>query len=466
MEYQNIKKEDIIKKLFWYAVPLIIGNVVLLSYDLVDALVISKFVGEIGLSAVSNAGLISSFTLLFFSGLCLGASVIISEYFGAKDMIGLKYEISTVFIAGGIFAIILSGLLALIAPYIFVILQVPDVVLNDAIIYLRLATIGLPFVFIYQVFANAMKAMGNSKVPTFFLGLSAIVNIILDLLFVTRYNLGVAGASLATVIAQVVTCFITFFYVQTTIPELHLGKNDFVVKRRLLIRTFKDGLISAFQQAVPPLGRILVTAKVNTLGVAASAANGILNRIDNFAILPAQNAGAGIMTFTAQSRGAKHNDIIYDIFNKGLILEMGLAAIIFTILFFFKYDIMVMLSPKGSTEVIELGNSYLHIMAFGYFLVGIVNTLQCFFRGMGNMSLTLYSSIINVTTKVIIVWTFADVLKLNAVAWGTVVGWTLMDLYGYLTYRYYKKHKWKDVMIYPTPQQLKDLMKQKAEEEK
>ena len=209
-------------------------------------------------------------------------------------------------------------------------------------------------------------------------------------------------------------------------------------------------MITAIQQAVPPLGRILIIAKVNTLGVAAIAANGIIARIDSFAILPAQNIGMGIMTYVAQSRGAKRKDLIYDIFNKGFILEMGFAAIIFAILFFFKYDIMVALSPKDSFDVIELGNSYLHIMAFGYFLVGIVNTLQCFFRGMGNMSLTLYSSLINIFVKVFIVYKYIEVLGFDAVAIGTIIGWAFMNTYGYLTYLYYKKHKWKDVYVYPT----------------
>ena len=139
---------------------------------------------------------------------------------------------------------------------------------------------------------------------------------------------------------------------------------------------------------------------------------------------------------------------------------MGFAAIIFAILFFFKYDIMVALSPKDSFEVIRLGNNYLHIMAFGYFLVGIVNTLQCFFRGMGNMSLTLYSSLINICTKVFIVYKFIDILGFDAVAWGTIIGWILMNSYGYLTYRYYKKHKWSDVYIYPTAKQRKEYNKQ------
>ena len=115
MKYEQIEKNNIIQKLFWFAVPLIIGNIVLLSYDLVDAIVISKFVGEVGLGAVSNAGQISSLILLFFYGLCMGASVIISEYFGAKDMIGVKLEVSTVFIAGSIFAISVSVLIAIFA---------------------------------------------------------------------------------------------------------------------------------------------------------------------------------------------------------------------------------------------------------------------------------------------------------------------------------------------------------------
>ena len=453
MEYEDLKKEEIIKKLFWYAVPLIIGNIVLLSYDLVDALVIAKYVGEVGLAAVSNAGQISSLILLFFYGICMGASVIISEYFGAKDMIGVKLEVSTTFIAGFIFAVTISSIIAISADAIFNIMQVPSEVLPYAISYLRIACIGLPFVFVYNVFANALKAMGNSKVPTFFLAMSAVINIILDLLFVLKFSMGVAGASIATVLAQVSTCIITYIYVQITVKELRLKPKDMVVKRRLLIRTFKDGLITAIQQAVPPLGRILIMAKVNTLGVAAMAANGIIGRIDSFAILPAQNIGMGIMTYVAQSRGAKKKDIIYDIFNKGFVLEMGFAAIIFVVLFFFKYDIMVAMSPKNSYEVIELGNSYLHIMAFGYFLVGIVNTLQCFFRGMGNMSLTLYSSLINITTKVIIVYKFINVLGFDAVAIANIVGWVFMNTYGYLTYLYYKKHTWKDVYIYPTKEQ-------------
>ena len=454
MKYDEIKKENIIKKLFWYAVPLILGNVVLLSYDLVDAIVISKFVGEIGLGAVSNAGQISSLILLFFYGLCMGASVIISEYYGAKDMVGLKLEVSTVFIAGSIFAITVSSIIALSAKNLFMIMQVPTEIVPDAITYLRIACIGLPFVFVYNVFGNSLKAMGNSKTPTFFLALSAVINIILDLVFVIFFRWGVAGVSIATVLAQVITCLITYIYVQVTIKELRLGISDMVVKRRLLIRTFRDGIITAIQQAVPPLGRTLIMAKVNTLGVAAVAANGIISRIDNFAILPAQNIGMGIMTYVAQCRGAKKNDLIYEIFKKGAILEMGFAAIIFSILFFFKYDIMVALSPRGSTEVIELGYGYLHIMAFGYFLVGIVNTLQCFFRGMGNMSLTLYSSLINIVVKVWVVYQFIDILKFDSVAWGTIIGWVLMNTYGYITYRYYKKHKWKDVYIAPTPEQV------------
>ena len=453
MKYEQIEKNNIIQKLFWFAVPLIIGNIVLLSYDLVDAIVISKFVGEVGLGAVSNAGQISSLILLFFYGLCMGASVIISEYFGARDMIGVKLEVSTVFIAGSIFAISVSLLIASLADELFYLMQVPLEIVPDAILYLRIACIGLPFVFVYNVFGNTLKAMGNSKIPTFFLALSAVINIILDLVFVIKFKWGVAGASIATVIAQVVTCLITYTYVQVSIKELRLGLKDMVVKRRLLIRTFRDGIITALQQAVPPLGRTLILAKVNTLGVAAVAANGIISRIDNFAILPAQNIGMGIMTYVAQCRGAKRNDLIYEIFKKGAVLEMGFAAIIFSILFFFKYDIMVALSPKGSTEVIELGNSYLHIMAFGYFLVGFVNTFQCFFRGMGNMSLTLYSSLINILIKVWVVYQFIDILKFDSVAWGTIIGWVVMNSYGYLMYRYYKKHKWKDVYIRPTEEQ-------------
>lgn len=453
MKYETLEKNDILRKLFWYAVPLIIGNIVLLSYDLVDALVISKFVGEKGLAAVSTAGQISSLTLLFFYGLCMGAAVIISEYFGANDLVGVRLEISTTLIAGGIFAISVSLILALFARGLFHLMQVPEDVMDDTILYLRIACVGLPFVFIYNVFGNALKAMGNSKVPTFFLALSAVMNTVLDLLFVVVFKWGVAGASIATVISQIVSCSLIYIYIQVKVKELRIKKEEFGVRRRLAIRTFRDGIITALQQAVPPLGRTIIMAKVNTLGVAAMAANGILNRVDNFAILPAQNIGLGIMTYTAQCRGAKQNDLIYEIFKKGAILELSFAAIVFTILFFFKYNIMVALAPAGSVEVIELGNSYLHIMSFGYFLVAFTNTFHCFFRGMGNMSLTLYDSLINLTVKVFVVYTFIEVWKLDAVAWATIIGWVIMNSFAFLLFMYHKKYKWKEVYIEPTTEE-------------
>ena len=182
MKYESLEKKDILKKLFWFSVPLIIGNIVLLSYDLVDALVISKFVGKEGLAAVSTAGQISSLTLLFFYGLCMGAAVIISEYYGAREIMGVKFEISTTLITGGIFAVSVSLLLALYAKGIFGLMQVPKETMDDTVLYLRIACIGLPFVFVYNVYANALKAMGNSKIPTFFLALSAVTNIVLDLI--------------------------------------------------------------------------------------------------------------------------------------------------------------------------------------------------------------------------------------------------------------------------------------------
>ena len=450
MKYETFEKEDILKKLFWYSIPLIIGNIVLLSYDLVDALVISKFVGEKGLAAVSTAGQISSLVLLFFYGLCMGAAVIISEYYGAKELMGVKFEISTTLITGGIFAISVSLIIAIFSEGIFHLMQVPLDVMEETVLYLRIACIGWPFVFVYNVYGNALKAMGNSKVPTFFLALSAVINIILDLVFVAIFKWGVAGASIATVIAQVSTCILIYIFIQIKVKDLRFKKGEFMVRKRLAIRTFRDGIVTAIQQAVPPLGKTLVMAKVNTLGVVAMATNGIINRVDNFAILPAQNIALSIMTFTAQSRGAKRNDLIYEILKKGLILELGFSAIVFTVLFFFKNNIMVALAPPGSTEVIEMGNSYLQIMSFGYLLVAFTNTYHGFFRGMGNMTLTLYDSLLNITSRVFVVYTFMDVWKFNALAYGTIIGWLILNIFATIMFIYHKKTKWADVYVSPT----------------
>ncbi|MDO5563995.1 MAG: MATE family efflux transporter [Eubacteriales bacterium] len=438
---------SIYKHLFNYALPLIIGNIILLTYNAIDLIIIGKNLGETSLAAVGSVAPIMTMVIHLVSGICIGASVIISEFFGANDNKKIKTEVSTTIISGTIFTCIIAILCIIFAKKIFILLRVPNEALNEAIIYLQVVAVGFLFVFMYNVYSNALRAIGDSKTATFFLIISAIINLILDIIFVIYLGLGVFGAGFATLISQIVACVSCIIYVQMKKNILHLRKQDLIFDKNLYKKTMSYGLITAIQQAVPPLGKILLTSKVNTLSITPMAAYNATSKLDDLTIIPQQSISYGIMTCVAQNRGAKEYIRIRETMKKGLVLEFIYSIIIALITYFCGLYIMILFSPKGSNEMISLGVKYFKIIAFFYITPGITNALQSFFRGMGNMSITLITSSIQVCVRVIVAYIFIPIIGFPAVAYGMIAGWFTMLIIEVPYYFYCKNKKWKNMMI-------------------
>ena len=423
---KDLTKGSIPKHLITFAVPIVLGNLFQLTYNAVDSIVVGKFAGQGALAAVGTANPVMNIVILGVTGICIGASVLMSQFFGAGDEEKLKKEVTTTLVFGGIFSIAMVVLGLLFSKTILRLMKTPDEILDIAGIYLRIIFLGMPFTYLYNAMASAMRSVGDSKTPIQFLAASSVLNIFLDFLFVAIFHWSAVGAGIATVLSQAASSLLCVWYVYRKVPLLQLRPSELKMDKELLKLTLQQGSITALQQSCQPIGKLLIQGKINTLGVSAMAAFNAVNRVDDFAFTPEQSISHAMMTFIAQNRGAKQKDRVKKGFRDGLMVEFGYWVIICVVILLFRRPIMSLFSSGEDFDMLELGVSYLGLMAFFYLLPAFTNGVQGFFRGMGNMKITLISTIIQISVRVIFVYILVPALGITGVAFASLIGWICM----------------------------------------
>ena len=417
----NMTEGRIIPQLTEFTIPLVLGNLFQLTYNAADSVIVGKFVGDEALAAVGTAGPIMNMVILFISGMCMGAGILMSTHYGAKDYDLLRRQISTSMLGGLGFSAVVAILLILFAHPLLELLQVPADIIESAKIYLRIIFVGLIFTFVYNFFSNTLRALGDSKVPLYFLIISAFLNVVGDLFFVP-------GSAVATVLSEALCCLFCLIYIKKKVPLLSLGKKWRVFDASLLLRTFNYGITSALQQMCVQLGKICVQTVVNVQGVAFIAAFTAINRVDDFAMTPQQNIAHAATTFMAQNRGAGKIDRMKKGFLSSIILQVIYTTVIAILVFFGSRPIMQLFVSDGSEEVISLGVSYLQLIAFMYFMPSATNIIQGYFRGLGDLKVTLISTILNMSSRFLAAWLMIHVMHggFECLAWANFAGWIAM----------------------------------------
>ena len=421
-------KGRIIPQLTEFTIPLVLGNLFQLTYNAADSVIVGKFVGDDALAAVGTAGPIMNMVILFISGMCMGAGILMSTHYGAKDYKLLERQISTSMLGGLAFSAVVALLLILFAHPLLLLLQVPADIIGSAKGYLRIIFLGLIFTFIYNFFSNTLRALGDSKVPLYFLIISALFNVVGDLFFVVVLGWGVPGSALATVLSEMMCCLFCLVYIKKKVPLLCLGKKWRVFDGSILWKTFNYGITSALQQMCVQLGKICVQTVVNVQGVAFIAAFTAINRVDDFAMTPQQNIAHAATTFMAQNRGAGKIRRMKQGFLSSILLQVIYTAVVAVLVFFGARPIMQMFVSDGSEEVIGLGMSYLQLIAFMYLMPAATNTIQGFFRGLGDLKVTLISTILNMSARFLAAWLMVHVMHggFDRLAWANFFGWVAM----------------------------------------
>lgn len=430
MAATDMTEGSITRHLIRYSAPLILGNLFQLTYNAVDSMIAGRFIGKEALAAEGMASPVMNIVILGISGICMGAGVLMSEYFGAKKYEDLKKEMATVALFGLYFSVAVALMGAAFTPPLLRALHVPEETMEMTVIYLRIIFLGAPFTYFYNALASALKSVGDSRTPLKFLMISAVLNGVLDLIFIGGLGFGIVCSATTTVIAEAVSAGLSILYVYRRIPLLQLEREEFRMDGQMLRSTLRYGSVTALQQSCQPVGKLLIQGAVNPLGVDMIAAFNAVNRVDDFAFTPEQSIAHGITTFVAQNRGAGKKERIQQGFFSGLRLEVLYWSFICAVVFALRRPIMnLFVSGENSAEIVAIGARYLKTMAFFYLFPAFTNGIQGYFRGMGNMNITLLCTFIQTGIRVAVTWLLAPALGIYGVAFACAAGWGAMLLY-------------------------------------
>jgi len=415
---------DILRHLVRFSVPLMLGNLFQLSYNMVDTVVIGRFAGSTALAAVGTCDQVMNLLILGVSGVCIGASVLMGNFYGAGDEKKLRRELETTLALGLLFALAVMAVGIPSTGAIFALMRVRPQMLGEASVYLRVIFAGMPFTCLYNIYAAALRSIGDSGTPVRFLVISCALNGALDVILVVGAGLGVLGAALATVIAQAVSSALCILYVNRRVPLLRVGWWGLRIDRALAGRTLSYGGMTALQQCSQPIGNLVIQGSVNALGVSAAAAFSAVRKIEDIGLLPGRSIATAITAFIAQNRGAGKGERVERGFRRGMSLEFAAGAAVCLAVLVLRRPLMTLFTRDG--DIVEKGVRYFDVIGFCYWLPCITNGMQGYFRGMGRMTVTLFGTLSQISVRVLATLLLVPAMDIPGVGLACVLGWCAM----------------------------------------
>lgn len=434
------------RSLFLFALPMVLGNLFQQLYNIVDSIVVGQFVGTDALAAV---GASSSITFLFIAvatGMSIGASVVISQYFGAGLLKKMKSAIYTIILSMLILSIVLTIVGVLGNETLLKYMNSPQNIRADAAIFLHIYLCGLPFLFLYNILTAIFNALGDSKTPLVLLIFSSFVNIGLDFLFVPYFHWGVAGVAIATFIAQAISAILCYFCLVQKLKTLEIPKGDASFFDFSVLRTiFRIAVPSTMQQSIVSIGLLLVQALVNQYGSDVVAGYVAATKIDLIAIMPMVNVGSAMSTFVAQNLGAGKPERIKRGYHAALMINVGIALTVSVILLLFGRSLVgVFLNKNSSPKVIQIGVEYLKVVGITYIIMGTMNVTNAILRGAGDIKYFLAGALANLGIRVGLAYGLSALIGEKAIWYSIPVGWLIGLCVAYLRYR---SNKWQDKIL-------------------
>jgi len=437
---QDFTKGKVISQIFRFALPMLVGNVFQQLYNIVDSVVVGRFLGKEALAAV-GASFPVIFTLIaFIIGIGGGFSIVISQYFGAKNNENVTKSIDTMVITLGIFSIFLTFIGIYFSEDIFMLLQLPKELLPKATLYLNTYLSGTILFCGFNTVSSTLRGVGDSKTPLYFLIISTISNIILDIVFVVIFGLGVEGAALATIISQGISFFSAVWFLNKNHKVIKYKLTNLKFDKTILGQALRIGLPTGFQQTFVAIGMMAIMGIVNSFGTNVIAAYTAASRIDSLAMMPAMNFSQALAAFVGQNLGANKIDRIKSGY-KNTILMSGLLCLFTTIIIvlFGKYMMMLFTTDP---EVIALGKEYLIIVSSFYIIFCLMFTTHGLLRGAGATLIPMFITLIALwVIRIPIAYILAPIFGETGIWWSVPCGWTIGLTASWI---YYKTGKWKN----------------------
>ena len=369
------------KEILLFSIPLLLGNLFQQLYNAVDSVVVGNYIGAQTLAAVGSSAPVINLLVSFFMGLAVGAGVIISRYFGARKKeelhIAVHTSLALTFAAG----LVMTLIGVLISPYVLQWVGTPSDVMESSVLYLRIYFLGILSVMVYNMGSGILRAVGDSRNPLYFLIVSSVTNIILDMLFVIVFHMGIAGVGWATLIAQTISAVLTMLLLMRTKEEYQVKLKHIRFHKHMLYEIVRLGLPSGLQNAIVSFSNVIVQSNINAFGSLAMAGCGSYTKIDGFAILPVMSYSMALTTFTGQNMGAKKYDRVKQGAKTGILMSVITIVCISALLLMLGPNVLAIFSSDPT--VINYGLYMMHVLAPGYIFLAISHAFNGIIRGAG-----------------------------------------------------------------------------------
>lgn len=430
------------KSLFFFALPMILGNLFQQFYNMADSIIVGRFVGEDALAAVGASYSLTTVFIMVAIGGGIGASVLTSQYLGAKKHGQMKTSVYTALINFLVLSVLLAVVGLLLNKTVLTLLKTPENIMADAVLYLKIYFIGLPFLFMYNILSAIFNALGKSNIPLYLLIFSSLLNIALDLYMVLALGLGVAGVAIATVIAQGISALLSFFILLHSLKGYTV--TDDVPPRlydpQMLLRGTKIAIPSIIQQSIVSIGMLLVQSVVNGFGSSVLAGYSAGMRIESICIVPMIATGNAVSTFTAQNLGAGQPERVKKGYHASFLMVLVFAVIIcFTLQMFHNPIISAFVDETSGADAFHTGNSYLTFIGWFFCFIGFKAATDGVLRGAGDVGVYMAANLVNLGIRVFVANCFAPVWGVAAVWYAVPMGWSVNFAISYL---WYKTGRW------------------------
>jgi len=426
-------------QIFKFAMPMLLGNVFQQLYNIVDSIIVGNYLGKEALGAVGASFPIIFVLISFIVGLAMGSTVIISQYFGAKQYKNIQKSVDTIMISLMVASVLVTIIGLALSGFIFELLKLPAEIIPQAKVFFQVYVGGIIVFFGYNGVAAILRGLGDSKTPLVFLVISTVVNIILVVVFVIYFKWGIVGAAIATIIAQGGAFFTAIIYLNRTHEIIQIRLFNLTFDKEIFKKSLEIGLPSGLQHTFVALGMMALFRIVNEFGTDAVAAYSVAGRIDSFAMLPAMNFSAALSTFVGQNIGAQKPERVKKGFESTLLMTSIVSVTVTLSVIFFSRQFMGFFT--NDTQVVEIGARYLIIVSSFYILFTTMFICAGVLRGAGDTIIPMFVTLISLwLIRIPVSWALSKHLGVEGIWWGIPIAWAIGAIFSYL---YYRSGRWK-----------------------
>lgn len=437
---ENIKKKHffqsdvdlihgpIFQSLMIFALPLLVSNIFQQLYNTVDTMVVGNYLGDVSLAAIGTCTSIYDLLVGFALGIDNGLAIVTARSFGSQDKELLKKSVASSLVIGVIVSIVLTIIGMIFLYPLLEILNTPLDIIQEAYSYISVIVLFIFVMFAYNLCAGLMRAIGNSVMPLVFLIVSSLLNVILDILFITQFHMGIQGAAVATVISQGVSVVLCIIYIFKKTQILLPSKKHFQIDKELYKELLGQGFSMGFMSSIVSAGSVILQYGINNLGYLIIAGHTAARKLYMFFNMPFTAMALGISTFVSQNRGANQRERIQKAMKYAYIYDVIMGAIVTMIIFIFGSSLVKLISGSSESVVLDNGTLYLMIVGPFYAILGILMQTRYALQGLGQKLLPLISSVIEFIGKIIFVFVFIPQFQYIAVIFCEPVIWCVMCL--------------------------------------